>query len=810
MRAGSSFTLHGNTFTAALAVYKSAEPNPMQREASRIGTNPNSAFSSIQRVRLSFEGEGALKNTGFARNYVLKRRMYCSSGAKWAANTGDDALNKVIQDYIKREWETAGVNCSLMDAFGRVGDCWLPERGDAALRIFRTRQGKMKVEEISADRIGELFYFQDGFQSVREITLSDGKTVLTPREGDAFMYFGGLYFDGPEVVAYKIYKRTGDTLYTDPKNYLANEIIFFKDDIMGGVRGVTIFATALLIINGKNQILTATIQTMQQQSKIAAIASNNSGGPSEYTYETRVGQDGTVEYTENYADGAIVKYQYNGDSYQVLKAEHPTEAFIGGMKYLDWEAAGTVGMTGEFLYTPADSGGAPSRFSFSIASREIERIRQDIHLPKLRKLAELTIAQGIREKKIPSNNPRVFEGTMNFGVLPTADAFRDTQSAIKEDRAGLTTKSAITTTYLGRDYVDILNERGTEVIARKKQVALVNAELKKLGLPEDCTDDDLSMLGDQPKQDAQAQEIEQEDGAIPPKKKSPSKKTAAMSAFHGWVKPEDLPEETRLTVEKMVPGARIRRFGMTAAELISKADPLNLDAARKRIRYQSCESCGEEVHANEEKHLLMVNDRLIDGHHFLAKAEKGKVTKSLPVLDLIPPITKASFSFNEADHPRVPAGMDTGGEFTADGTNGGEVSPEAQKRVDDAILDIKDGSGELELYHGTRNKNPSIHQGQTFADNQDTADRYASKKTFSGKFDTKGLKIAKVKAFDRDDINYGAIGDSDDDIKALGNRGIDLIIFDDEDPHQRQHTAYRLISPKAVKRAKESMELIEN
>jgi hypothetical protein len=40
------------------------------------------------------------------------------------------------------------------------------------------------------------------------------------------------------------------------------------------------------------------------------------------------------------------------------------------------------------------------------------------------------------------------------------------------------------------------------------------------------------------------------------------------------------------------------------------------------------------VHGSPDKYVLLMNDRLIDGHHFLAKAEKGKVSKSLPVLDL--------------------------------------------------------------------------------------------------------------------------------------------------------------------------------
>ncbi len=42
------------------------------------------------------------------------------------------------------------------------------------------------------------------------------------------------------------------------------------------------------------------------------------------------------------ADGAVVRYQFNGYSYQVLKAEQPSEAFVKGMKYVDAQAINRI------------------------------------------------------------------------------------------------------------------------------------------------------------------------------------------------------------------------------------------------------------------------------------------------------------------------------------------------------------------------------------------------------------------------------------------------------------------------------------
>ena len=137
--------------------------------------------------------------------------------------------------------------------------------------------------------------------------------------------------------------------------------------------------------------------------------------------------------------------------------------------------------------------------------------------------------------------------------------------------------------------------------------------------------------------------------------------------------------------------------------------------------------------------------------------------------------------------------------------NGGEGDG-----IDSKIASVRDGKGSMEFFHGTRMKNADLHIGKTFTDNQETADNYASEKTFQGNVDVSGLKIAKVKRFDREDANYGAVGDTDDDIADLQERGIDLIEYDDEDPSNKEHSAYRIVSDKALERFKDGVSLRDN
>lgn len=144
------------------------------------------------------------------------------------------------------------------------------------------------------------------------------------------------------------------------------------------------------------------------------------------------------------------------------------------------------------------------------------------------------------------------------------------------------------------------------------------------------------------------------------------------------------------------------------------------------------------------------------------------------------------------------------------GSGGSSASAKSKQKVASSVDHVETGSGKQEFHHGTIQGSPELHIGQTFADNKDTADNYAKDKTFSGEVDMSGLKIAHVKPFDRDDANFGALGDSKEDISALQDEGIDLIIYDDEDPEQRQHKAYRVVSDKALDRFKSAVNLTDN
>ena len=115
-----------------------------------------------------------------------------------------------------------------------------------------------------------------------------------------------------------------------------------------------------------------------------------------------------------------------------------------------------------------------------------------------------------------------------------------------------------------------------------------------------------------------------------------------FSAYVEDMKFSGLPKDVQDDVTRFVDAKKdtpVVHYGMTVKELLTKADPLNLQTARKHLGTLRASRAADEVLKKTKdgsKYVLLMNDRVIDGHHFLAKAERGKVTSSLNVLDLTP------------------------------------------------------------------------------------------------------------------------------------------------------------------------------
>lgn len=127
----------------------------------------------------------------------------------------------------------------------------------------------------------------------------------------------------------------------------------------------------------------------------------------------------------------------------------------------------------------------------------------------------------------------------------------------------------------------------------------------------------------------------------PPHELSSATPATEFAAFIKDVPFKSLPAETRKNIRAFHPDVKpddvLVHYGMVPKELALKADPHNLATARRQVCDRTPLACRREVFKRRgDKHILVNNDRIEDGHHFLAKAERGKVGGSLHVIDLTP------------------------------------------------------------------------------------------------------------------------------------------------------------------------------
>jgi hypothetical protein len=106
-----------------------------------------------------------------------------------------------------------------------------------------------------------------------------------------------------------------------------------------------------------------------------------------------------------------------------------------------------------------------------------------------------------------------------------------------------------------------------------------------------------------------------------------------------------LPKKTQEDIFRFTPFAtktdKVVQYSMVVEELLPKADKHNLESATLRIKKNEKEK-GRKAQADKfqskilDKYILILNDKIVDGHHFLSLAKLLGISCSLNVLDLTP------------------------------------------------------------------------------------------------------------------------------------------------------------------------------
>lgn len=496
--------------TAKFANYRAAQPTNTTNVGSRIGTNSNSTIAQMQRVGMNWTAEDVCKNSSLGEAYLCQRVNYCSSMMVYNPATGDSGLDKLVKEYLHGPdgfggvLATMGVDCSMQDAFSRTADRETPVRGDAGLIIWTDAWDNIRLIEWSADQLGEVY----NFTLPRACGLArspSGEIVET--SGSECVYLSGRYFKGADCVAYKIYERT-NSWYTNPKIYPASDVIYFRDPAsFRGVRGITKFATAILHMAKGEQLFQIGMDAAQRQAQTAMIVKNERGMPDELTYETNVDLLGETRYRTRQNGEPQVEYFYNGDTADFVSPDSPGPELIQGVETSDERVALALGLNYCFLLSATKVGGAPSRLEIEKADKEFQRIQNTIHRPRLSRIRDIVILDGVRKKFLPPH-PMILRGGWMLPIAASVDSFYDAKENIDMKREGLEAPQDIIAE-TNRNWEDVLNKQEQWAIEVAIRAQRANKKLVALGWEPTVTTNDIAQISDNPQQAAAGENLQE-------------------------------------------------------------------------------------------------------------------------------------------------------------------------------------------------------------------------------------------------------------------------------------------------------------
>ncbi len=500
--------------TAKFANYSAAYPTNSTKVGGRFGLNGNTSTASIQRIGMSFTADMVCKDNPLCTAYLTQRQNYCSSTLIYLPATTDEGLNKAITEYLHGSdgcggvFSTMGVDCSMQDAFMRTADLECPVKGDAALVNYRDSNDDLRLMEISADQIGEIY----GFTPVRKCALAIVNGEIREVAGNDCTYYAGRYFRGPDCVAYKIYERQ-EHWYGNPRIYDADDVHYFRDPASyRGYRGVTLFHTALPYMTKSDDLLTAALGIAQRQARDAFHVFNNSGGPSELAYEDQVDPNtGRITYYEVTGEGPMERYFYNGDSVTANAPTAPGTDVINGIEASDERVALGLRMTYSFLVNGAKMGGVMARGEWQKNWKEFSRIQRMIHRPRLNCIKDQTLMDAARRDILtPPRGMTAKEFLRGRFMLPTSpvtDAFNDSKENIDMVREGLESPQDVISE-TNRDWKDVIRKNGEWRYQVQVEAEERTKSLRAKGYTGTVTAQEISATTDNPVQQTQAEQLE--------------------------------------------------------------------------------------------------------------------------------------------------------------------------------------------------------------------------------------------------------------------------------------------------------------
>lgn len=439
------------------------------------GYPSESSKTARDRNVMMFEARDLVENFGPAK-VLLTKFAENVAPTEYAPQTGSRDYDLLVADYFHawcKQCDFLGVNS--FKKLVEVAVMTRPVDGDCGVVIRRMEGGKLRLQLVAGDRIG------------------NPNEVLT---GET--YFSGITVDRfGRPVQYRIYRINRLGQYVDSEEITAENFAHYFDPFRSDqYRGVTDFHSVLRTARMLKDILDAEQVGVKFASQQAALVFNEQGvAPSRnvFTPTPQTALPTGTAQQEEYSQYGAIRYLTRGDKVEVMPAR-PGSAFQGFTDLLMDQFALGLGVPRGVLFGTQHFKGPSVRAEFAQADRTFARHKAILSDKVLDPIKNAVLLNAIATEHIPPPPRtagesavvamrRLLRGSWRFPAKLTIDVGRESDAKINENMTGL------------RSAQEIAAEENADAFERLEQNAQIAAEVKRLAEKYEVPETTIRLVG---------------------------------------------------------------------------------------------------------------------------------------------------------------------------------------------------------------------------------------------------------------------------------------------------------------------------
>lgn len=604
--------------------YEAARPGRDRAPPESI-RGPDNIGHQLDSIAMIARSEELARNSVFIGTLIERYKMHVVGNLQYIPTVGDRRTNDKYREFLNG-WAK---NCDITGRFHFVdqigyGLSGSIVQGDHGFIHHHNDDGTFQIQNVEGENIG-----------------NPRQVVTTPN------CIRGVVIENGKPVAYRIYRQTISSQFVFVAEIPAALFSHLNPvERSDEYKAKPAFHAVLNDAHDIRQIEKAWLKKIQWAGyKIAVVNTTNGAAP---VPSTNLLDTPTTSPVYGRAQGVSpgeVLYGDPGMQINMVDNKTPNANEMELVESKMAQIAAALHLPLPFVWVVMGMPGTYTRLIGEQASRTFQdgpRGQNWLKRVALEEIKNKALVSGIIRGEIPWTKDWN-KGEWMFPARSSVDVGRESDANLKENAQGMRSMRRICT----EDGVYWQDEdRQLAVEAQNKiELAIAKAADIKANTGVDLTWQDvmphIQMMGPNPMPAPDKEAPTSLTETTPTKLQAKSAKTQ-LSAYVEDMRFKSLDKDVQADILRFVDAVDstpLVHYGMTVKELLAKADQANLKNARSAIGTLRPSRAMDEVMSRVKegsKYVLIMNDRIVDGHHFLAKAERAGITSSLNVLDLTP------------------------------------------------------------------------------------------------------------------------------------------------------------------------------